>query len=370
MSLAYSKRGAPCAVAGVLCLSTLFVTSIAHAETAICVEVKKKSWSASAEPNPKVPEAWSHAADPAKFPAEPSRGFDPAAYLKRMLEYEVTHEPGFHSTPKDCQQTLQVELYPLQTGWTVFARYSGNAREEKIDTVDVDEFPQLAQRIAFALLRDRPIQETITRENVLRADSEHAFRTIRTRGHALLALGTSVRIGRLDTAGASSDPASQQIRVLTPVTFQLGYRGKFKAWGLDVFGRLSLGTSDKSAENNPLGGHVDFAGSGGLGLHFLRYFDPAGMTSFYAGGGASFELSLFSIVRPEDERADSERDYLPSAGLNLDVLVGYEFLRAASLHFFAEAELQIPTYVVRAESSAGSISTYMPGGLAEIGVLF
>ena len=43
---------------------------------------------------------------------------------------------------------------------------------------------------------------------------------------------------------------------------------------------------------------------------------------------------------------------------------------AARLHFFAQAELQIPTYAVRAESSYGSLNAYLPGGLAQIGVLF
>lgn len=368
MPLACSRRAGPTGAAVVVCLSLALATSRVHAETSVCVEVHKKTWT-SDQKRSKTPQAWSYAADPQKS-AEAPGGFDPAAYLKRLLEYEVTHEPGFHSLPKSCQHRVEVELFPLSSGWTVFARYTGTAREEKVDYVQLDEFPQLAQRLAYALLRDRPVQQTITRENVLRADSEHAFRTIGTRGHVLLALGTAVRVGQLATADDPAAPADEQLRVLTPVSFQFGYRGKFKEWGLDVLGRLSLGNRERAVRNNERGGHVDYTGSSSLALHFLRYLDPPGMNSFYYGGGASFELSLFSIIRPEDRRSERDRDYVLGAGLNLDILAGYEFLRASSLHFFAQAELQIPTYAVRAESSYGSLNAYLPGGLAQIGVLF
>src|SRR5687768_11708524 len=102
--------------AALVCLSITIATSAAHAETSICVEVQQKSWS-SAKPAPKtekrVPEAWQHAADPAKVESERPSGLDPASYLKRMLEYEVTHEPGYHSTASGCGHRLEVELYPL-----------------------------------------------------------------------------------------------------------------------------------------------------------------------------------------------------------------------------------------------------------------
>jgi hypothetical protein len=369
-------RAPKAGAAAVVCLLISLASARARADVSVCVEVRLRSWSESGRPRaeakkPAVPAAWQHSADPARLEQKgrPNE-FDPAAYLRRMLEYEVTHEPGYHSTRGTCSQRMEIELYPLATGWTVFGRYSGFAREEKLDLVELDEFPQLAQRLAFALLRDRPVQETITRENVLRADSEHAFRTIRTRGHALLAIGTSFRAGELDTASDADAPVSRELRVLTPVSFQLGYRGKFKSWGLDVFGRLSLGARERAPRNNELGGHVDFAGAASLGLHFLRYLDPAGMTSFYFGGGASFDLSLFSVIRPESNRDEGDRDYLLGAGLNLDLLFGYEFLRASSLHFFGQLEIAVPTYAVKTESSAGSVDTYLPGGLAQIGVLF
>ncbi|MCA9647214.1 MAG: hypothetical protein KC492_41280, partial [Myxococcales bacterium] len=173
--------------------------------------------------------------------------FDAPAYLRRMLEYEVTHDPNYEAVQKGCGHRITVELYPLKDGWTVFARYSGYAREEKVDYVTADEFAQLAQRLARALLYDRPISDTITRENVLRADSEQRLRTVGVRGHALFGMGTALRMGKLPTATDDGTTANDELRLLTPITLALGYRGKLKAWGLDAQGRVNLGTRERAA---------------------------------------------------------------------------------------------------------------------------
>ncbi|MGE0323983.1 MAG: hypothetical protein AB7K71_07480 [Polyangiaceae bacterium] len=296
--------------------------------------------------------------------------FDAPAYLRRMLEYEVTHDPNYEAVQKGCGQRITVELYPLKDGWTVFARYSGYAREEKVDYVTADEFAQLAQRLARALLYDRPISDTITRENVLRADSEQRLRTIGVRGHALFGMGTALRIGKLPTATDDGTQANDELRLLTPITLALGYRGKLKAWGLDALGRVNLGTRERAASYNLGGGHADYSGGVGLALHFFRYLDPPGVTSVYVGGGASFDLAIFSLIRPEEDRASDSRDSVVGGGLNLDLVLGYEFLRASSLHFFTQVELNVPTYVIHAENDSGAVDSYLPGAIAQVGVIF
>ena len=132
---------------------------------------------------PRKRSTWPPSRRPAK--SQSPHEINPTLYLKRMIEYEVTHEPGFAAVDEPCAQRLSVELYQLESGWTVFARYSGTEREEKVDHVELDEFTELAQRIAFSLLRNRPISHTITRENVLRADSETSLRSIDGTGHLL-----------------------------------------------------------------------------------------------------------------------------------------------------------------------------------------
>jgi hypothetical protein len=396
---------------GVVLLLSGLVPHAARAATRICVSVQQRSWyrpppprlapaapTAAAVPSPSLspfpvmgpgfspspaaqqqqqpagapaPRPPATEADAAAARAQAAHHeIDPTSYLKRLLEYEVTHEPGFVSVDDRCEQRLGVELYQLEHGWTVFARYTGTEREEKVDHADLDEFGELAQRVATALLRNRPIAATITRENVLRADSEMNLRTIDGTGHFLFGMGTEVRIAHLDTAQGAGQPAAEELRLLTPVSVQIGYRRKLRAWGLDVFGRLNLGTENTGVHENDLGGHIDYSGSGVLGLHFLHYTDAPGINSFYFGGGAAFELAFFDAIRPLVQGVAQTRDSLVGGGLNLDVVAGYEFLRASSVHFFGQLELEAPAYVIKTENDSGSINTYMPGALAQIGVIF
>ena len=403
---------------------TLFVSNVARANTRICVSVQQKSWykpgsiaappppAQATSPAPAVPPAPGAPPAPAKPPGpapatieppddspygpmqsprpkpSPSQGgggsdpnarrggssnlheIDPTLHLRRMLEYEVTHEPGFVAVDDRCEQRIVVELYQLDVGWTVFGRYSGTEREEKIDHAELDEFAELAQRMAFALLRNRPITQTITRENVLRADSETNLRTVDGTSHFVFGMGTETRVARLPTAQGASAPVQSELRVLTPISIQIGYRRKLRSWGLDAFGRLNLGTENTGVHNNDLGGHVDYAKSGLVGLHFLHYTDAPGINSFYFGGGAAFEIAQIEVIRSRYQRLGDERDSLVGGGLNIDLLVGYEFLRASSVHFFGQIELDAPTYVFKTESDSGSVNSWMPGATAQIGVIF
>ena len=399
-------------------VATLFVSNAAFANTRICVSVQQKSWYKPAPPPPAQPPPPpapvampGFEPEPAPAPPPPpppARGkegapayvggapawpapppppgevtvtrrriqpnpheIDPTLHLRRMLEYEVTHEPGFVAVEDKCEQRITIELYQLESGWTVFARYSGTEREEKVDHAELDEFAELAQRVVFALLRNKPITHTITRENVLRADSEQNLRTINGTGHLLFGMGTAMRVGNLQTAQSQTAPTANEIRILTPVSIQIGYRRKLRAWGLDAFGRLNLGTENTGVNNNDLGGHVDYSKSFLTGLHFLHYTDAPGINSFYFGGGAAFEIAQFEVIRPVANRFGGDtRDSLVGGGLNIDLLAGYEFLRASSVHFYGQLEVNAPAYVMNTESDSGGINTWMPGLTAQIGVIF
>ena len=215
-----------------------------------------------------------------------------------MLEYEVTHEPGFAAVDDRCEQRLVIELYQLESGWTVFGRYSGTEREEKVDHAELDEFAELAQRLVFALLRNKPISHTITRENVLRADSERTCARSTAPATWCSAWGRRCATRTCRPRRGRRLPARPRDECITPLSIQLGYRRKLRAWGLDAFGRLNLGTENTGVRSNDLGGHVDYSKSGLLGLNFLHYTDAPGINSFYFGGGAAFEIAQFEVIRP------------------------------------------------------------------------
>jgi len=103
----------------------------------------------------------------------------------------------------------------------------------------------------------------------------------------------------------------------------------------------------------------------GMALHFLRYLHPDAVNSFYGGGGASFQLHRYRIL-PAD-RGDSRG--LWSGGMNVDLVAGYELMRASALHFFIEAQVNAPAYQFDSENSNGQIRSYIPGVLVQIGIL-
>ena len=141
--------------------TTLFVSNVAFANTRICVTVQQKSWykpgsspgaapAAAPAPAPIDPEPQpmlgpapsvsverteGEADGPAANQEAPLRRarpranpheIDPTLHLRRMLEYEVTHEPGFAAVDERCEQRLTVELYQLESGWTVFGALLGH----------------------------------------------------------------------------------------------------------------------------------------------------------------------------------------------------------------------------------------------------
>jgi hypothetical protein len=353
--------------AAVFLALSLSAAPASASDVTVCVKVRTKSW--SKEPPAPERDTWKYTRDPNASSGAASGGFDASAYLTRMIEYEVTHEVGFAAVQKDCAQQLDVELYPLTRGWTVFARYSGNQREEKVDFAGEEELAVLAQRVTRALLRDVPVDETITRRSVLAADTERRLRTVGVQGHLLFGLGTAFRFGSLPSADDQGVVKDRE-RYFTPATVTIGYRGKFQQYGLDAFTRVNLGLSEHTPSTNTDGGHVDYEGGLNLGLHFLYYFDPDGLTSLYTGGGASFELTLLGMIRPEDQRQERDRDMLLTGGLNVDALVGYEFMRASAIHFFTQLELNVPTYAIHGERRWGVVDSYLPGAAAQIGVIF
>jgi hypothetical protein len=302
-------------------------------------------------------------------------GQTPETYLKRLMEHFVTHERGFIAASQGCKQRIVVDLYPLRLGWTAFARYSGTGREERVDQLLPTELSQFAERSVLALLHDLPISETVDRNNVLWADSLKATQNIRGRGHVVIGVGTRLRGGTFDSAvidqsSSSFGDTEQSFRLFTPMLMNVGYRGQFEEFGVEVAGELDIGTSQTAARRNPSGGHIDLGGSAGIVLHAVRYSNVRGLTSLYYGGGATFALHWFSAIRAEGDRETSSRATLWSGGLDVDAVLGYEFMRASTISFFVQSELNVPAYAVRSENNTGAINTWFPGAALKIGAAF
>lgn len=294
--------------------------------------------------------------------------YPPAAYLRRLVEHYVTHAKGFVAATDRCDERITIEMYPIKGGWTVFARNNKRAREEKVDQVTYEELTRFAERVVIALLQGRHIEATANLRTVLKADSMRAYRTIKGSHHFTFTLGTAFKLGWLPTYGDSG--VKNKVRPLAPMTFSLGYRGRFNAWGIDAFMRGGVGLQRESALRNPEGGHVDLNGLWSIGLQFLRYTAPHGMMSFYYGAGALFDLTVFSAIKPAIDRNDRDRELLTGGGLNLNFVVGVEFMRASPAQFFLQLVVSAPVYPFELSTDTVAIKAYIPEIAATVGIMF
>jgi hypothetical protein len=354
----------PRMTAALLALALLAPAAALAEDVKVCVDVQLRQHGASKDATP-LEEALDGGANIFIHPPRP--------FLKRLVEHHITHEPGFAAVKKSCDQRIDIELYPVGDGWTVFGRYSGHQREEKVDRVVYEELQKLAERLVLALLYDRPIEDTIRRTTVLEADSVEDIEQIRGKSHFAMQVGSTLALPLpgIDTATGSEQVVEETIRVLAPVNLQIGYRGNFRAWGVDAFARLGLGAGNKAPRNNVLGGHVDHTVDVRLGMNLLFYLTPDTVNSWYLGTGATFDLSWYEVIKPRayaDELV--EDDLLFGGGLSATGIIGYEFLRTSGVRPMIQLELHAPAYIFSAENDFGAFNAWVPAASLMAGVMF
>jgi hypothetical protein len=175
----------------------------------------------------------------------------------------------------------------------------------------------------------------------------------------------------VDPSGNDFETVSKDWRVFEPISLNLGYRGKWEAWGLEAIFGLVIGENRTGINDNLLGGHTDYGGNLNFALHFLRYMNPRGLMSWYLGAGGTFEVMWFYQINSNQDRGQGDRSTMVSGGFDIDLLAGIEFMRASRVQFFLQAALMLPIYLIEGGQGAyGKFSTYLPGVGLTLGMLF
>ncbi|MBF0432900.1 MAG: hypothetical protein HQK83_16565, partial [Fibrobacteria bacterium] len=286
--------------------------------------------------------------------------------LKRLIEHFVSHEKGFVAVANKCEENITVEMYPLSKGWTAFARYSKNGREERVDRLYPEEYTEFAERAVLALLKDVHISKTINRNNVLKNDSKESVQQIKGKNQYLFGGAMDIRLGNFNGV-SDNQGVSKQLRWFHPIVVYGGYRGRYENWGLEALAHLGTSTSNRATGVDNQEGHVDYQLDVGMSLHFLNYLNPRGLSSFYFGGGSTLGIYSFSVIKPTSY---TDKSHLMSGGMDLDGVLGWEFMRANFVQFFLQFELKLPAYQIQSQNKWGEIDTWMPGLGYKIGVLF
>jgi hypothetical protein len=83
-----------------------------------------------------------------------------------------------------------------------------------------------------------------------------------------------------------------------------------------------------------------------------------------------FELLVFNAITPAGQRQSGNRSYLVGGGIDVDLVLGWEFMRASTAQFFLQAEAKLPAYVLSNENISGEIHTWFPAMGFKLGVMF
>ena len=124
------------------------------------------------------------------------------------------------------------------------------------------------------------------------------------------------------------------------VAFGFGYRYELDELGIELsFLNLVIGNNNNSSGSATVTG--DWAKI--MGLYFLS---PISTGSFYLGGGLSWGMAAAAGNATGATGSTSSFETYTGSGLQGELSVGYEFLRASTIRMFLQADATLPFYTV------------------------
>ena len=237
-------------------------------------------------------------------------------------------EEGEETMAPPC--TDRYRLYHVKFGNAYTVVVSGSLGTRKLRVGNLEDIPSAYSQIVRSLLSGEDIDtasNAITRDNV----TQRQEKPRRVKADSLYYF----RLGPGYTAGA--DP----FVVATALGF--GYRYELDSMGVDASLSLSFdtGADEESAQDRDSGATLS---SQLMGLFFL---DPKANSTSYLGAGIGYGGATFYR---------EDRPY-SGGGLQAQLALGYEFLRASTIRLFVELGATLPFWTATPENSDESIYT-------------
>lgn len=235
----------------------------------------------------------------------------------RMVLLETLEKEGIEVDRTDQMCTETYILYNLKLGKTISVTLKGPNGERNARASMIDELPHTYSQMVKSLLSDQPMStssESLDRTNAT-SDQMSPRR----------AQADSIWYAKLGYGSAIGDELH-----LGPV-FGVGWRYELDKIGIDAsFFNLQIGVDSDKGE---------LTGEGGINgswakLMVLYFFDPLANSSFYLAGGVSWGGTAIK---------ESDRSYTGS-GLQGEIGLGVELLRASSIRLFTAIDATLPFY--------------------------
>ncbi|MEL6545154.1 MAG: hypothetical protein AAFQ82_11050 [Myxococcota bacterium] len=227
----------------------------------------------------------------------------------------------------------QYTIYNLKLGKSVQAVMSGPRGERSGRVSTIEDLPRIYSQMVRSVLNGTPMSNdgSVSRDNVT-AD-QAAPRRVEADSMWYLRLGAGSVTGGDFNWGPS---------------FGFGYRYELDHWGIDASANLYIGT-ERDVENDEL----DLGLSGSLiKLMGLYFFDATGNASPYVGAGISYGGAAV-IDEISDGSGGSTTDTFAGGGLQGELSVGYELLRASTIRMFVAFDATLPFYQSSADIGFG-----------------
>jgi hypothetical protein len=158
--------------------------------------------------------------------------------------------------------------------------------------------------------------------------------------------------------------------------FGFGYRYELDSFGID-FSFLNLMIGNNTDNTNSNSGSAGVTGSW-IKLMALYFLNPTANRTSYLGGGLGWGATAVASATSSNGTSASSVSTYTGSGLQAELSVGYELLRASTIRIFVQGDLTLPLYSVhRADATfdpvtgaatSNSASSYAPSFVGSFGI--
>jgi hypothetical protein len=259
----------------------------------------------------------------------------------RFFLAQAIQQQGVQVVQQNCAGTFVVYHVRLGNSITIFMQAPQGYRQATARALE--EVPPVYSQMVRSLLTGQPmntINDTVDRTNATSA--QQAPNRVEADSLWYARLGYGGAIG----PSFSNGPA-----------FGFGYRYELDSLGID-FSFLNLMVASDSSST---GGSAGATGSW-VKLMALYFLNPTANRSSYLGGGVGWGGTAVAHANNNAGAIGSNVGEYTGSGLQAELSLGYELLRASTIRMFIQADATLPFYKARSETyistAAGSTTTY------------
>jgi hypothetical protein len=284
----------------------------------------------------------------------------------RVLLGQALEREGVHVAQENCAGTYSVYHVKLGNSITVFLQgpqgmpqpgMVGAMGYRQATARSLEDVPPVYSQMVRSLITGQPMNtanDTVDRTNATAA--QQAPNRVEADSLWYARLGYGGALGPSFTHG----PA-----------FGFGYRYELDSLGIDLsFLNLMIGNN---TDNNSSSGSVGVTGSW-IKLMALYFIDPTANRTSYVGGGLGWGATAVASATNGSSTTNSTVSTYSGSGLQAELSVGYELLRASTIRIFMQLDATLPLYSVHSAtvdlttSNSSTSSSYAPSFVASFGI--